>query len=61
MVSHGYLEFNRPEAKILVDESGKPTEIKLREQRTGMVGCIEQYKFIYQYIIEWTKMIFSES
>ena len=35
MVSHGYLEFNRPEAKILVDESGKPTEIKLREQRTG--------------------------
>ena len=34
---------------------------KLREQRSGMVGCFEQYKFIYQYIIEWTKMIFTES
>ena len=35
MVAHGYLEFNRPEAKIMVDEKGKPVEIKLREQRTG--------------------------
>ena len=35
MVSHGYLEFNRPEAKILVDEKCHPTEIVLREQRTG--------------------------
>ena len=35
MVAHGYLEFNHPEPKILVDENGKPTEIKLREQRTG--------------------------
>jgi ribonuclease R len=35
MVNHGYLEFDRPEAKILVDEKGQPTEIKLREQRTG--------------------------
>ena len=35
MVNHGYLEFNRPEAKILVDEEGNPTEITLRSQRTG--------------------------
>ena len=35
MVNHGYLEFDRPEAKILVDEKCHPTEIKLREQRTG--------------------------
>ena len=35
MVSHGYLEFDKPEAKILVDEKCHPTEIKLREQRTG--------------------------
>ena len=35
MVAHGYLEFNRPEPKIIVDEDGKPIEIKLREQRTG--------------------------
>ena len=35
MVNHGYLEFDRPEAKILVDEACHPTEIKLREQRTG--------------------------
>lgn len=35
MVNHGYLEFDRPEAKILVDENCHPTEIKLREQRTG--------------------------
>ena len=35
MVNHGYLEFNRPEPKIIVDEEGKPIEIKLREQRTG--------------------------
>ena len=35
MVNHGYLEFNRPEAKILVNEDGCPTEITLRSQRTG--------------------------
>jgi len=35
MVNHGYLEFNRPEAKILVDENCNPTEITLRNQRTG--------------------------
>ena len=35
MISRGYLEFDKPEAKILVDEKGVPTEIKLREQRTG--------------------------
>lgn len=35
MVNHGYLEFNRPEAKILVDENSKPIEIALRSQRTG--------------------------
>ncbi len=35
MVNHGYLEFDRPEAKILVDENCHPVEIKLREQRTG--------------------------
>ena len=35
MVNHGYLEFNRPEAKILVDEECHPTEITLRSERTG--------------------------
>ena len=35
MVSHGYLEFNSPEPKILVDENCHPYDIKLREQRTG--------------------------
>lgn len=35
MVNHGYLEFDRPEAKIIVDEACHPVEIKLREQRTG--------------------------
>ena len=35
MVNHGYLEFNRPEAKILVDENCHPYEIDLRSQRTG--------------------------
>ena len=35
MVNHGYICFNRPEAKILVDEQCHPTEIILRSQRTG--------------------------
>ena len=35
MVNHGYLEFNNPEPKILVDNNCHPIEIKLREQRTG--------------------------
>jgi len=35
MVNHGYLEFNSPEPKILVDEQCHPYDIKLREQRTG--------------------------
>ena len=35
MVNHGYLEFNRPEPKILVDEACNPIEITLRTQRTG--------------------------
>ena len=35
MVNHGYLEFNRPEPKILVDENCHPYEIELRSQRTG--------------------------
>ena len=35
MVNHGYLEFNRPEAKILVDEKCHPYKIDLRSQRTG--------------------------
>ena len=35
MVNHGYLEFNRPEAKILVDDKCHPYEINLRSQRTG--------------------------
>ena len=35
MVSHGYLEFNRPEPKILVDENCHPYQIDLRNQRTG--------------------------
>ena len=35
MVNHGYLEFNRPEPKILVDEKCHPYQIELRCQRTG--------------------------
>ena len=35
MVGHGYLEFNRPEPKILVDENCHPYQIDLRSQRTG--------------------------
>jgi len=35
MVNHGYLEFNRPEPKILVDEKCHPYQIELRSQRTG--------------------------
>jgi len=35
MVDRGYMEFDSPEAKILVDENCHPYEIKLRSQRTG--------------------------
>lgn len=35
MINHGYLEFNRPEAKILVDDAGVPYKIDLRHQLTG--------------------------
>jgi len=35
MVNHGYLEFNRPEPKILVDNLCHPYEINLRYQGTG--------------------------
>lgn len=35
MVKRGYIEFNTVEAKIIVDENCHPTEIKLREQKTG--------------------------
>jgi len=35
MVNHGYLEFNRPEAKIIVDDNCHPIKIDLRNQRTG--------------------------
>lgn len=35
MINHGYLEFNRPEAKISVDGFGHPVEINLRKQLTG--------------------------
>ena len=35
MVNHGYLEFNRPEAKIIVDDNCHPIKIDLRSQRTG--------------------------
>ena len=35
MVNHGYVEFNRPEPKILVDDNCHPVEIQLRSQRTG--------------------------
>ena len=31
---------------------------KLREQRSGMVSCLEQYKFIYQFVYDWIKDIF---
>ena len=35
MISRGYMEFSSAEAKILVDEECKPTEITLREEGTG--------------------------
>lgn len=35
MIKRGYIEFESPEAKILVDEKGVPYDIKLREQKTG--------------------------
>lgn len=35
MISRGYIEFSSSEAKIIVDEEGKPIEIKLREEGTG--------------------------
>ena len=34
-LKRGYLDFNIGEPKILVDKNGKPTDIVLREQRTG--------------------------
>ena len=35
MIKRGYIEFESTEAKIIVDESCHPIEIKAREQRTG--------------------------
>ena len=35
MVNRGYIEFSSPEAKIIVDESCKPIDIKLRNEGTG--------------------------
>lgn len=35
MIARGYMEFDAPEAKILVDESCHPYKIELRSQRTG--------------------------
>ena len=35
MVDRGYMEFDSPEAKILVDEKCHPYKIELRSQRTG--------------------------
>jgi len=35
MVLRGYMEFDSPEAKILVDENCHPYKIELRSQRTG--------------------------
>ena len=35
MVSRGYIEFKSAEAKIIVDENGIPSEIKLRNEGTG--------------------------
>lgn len=31
---------------------------KLREQRYGMVSSIEQYKYIYEFSIEWYRKNF---
>ena len=35
MVKRGYIEFHSNEAKILVDDEGKPTDIQLRVEGTG--------------------------
>ena len=35
MISRGYMEFNSPEPKILVDEKCHPYKIELRNQKTG--------------------------
>ena len=45
MVNHGYLEFNRPEAKILVDESCHPYKIDLRYQGTAE-KLIENFRIV---------------
>mgnify|MGYP002512751275 CR=1 FL=1 len=45
MVRHGYLEFNRPEPKILVDENCHPTDIVLRERGVGE-NLIEDFMII---------------
>ena len=61
MVKRGYLEFDSPEAKILVDENCHPIDIKLREQRTGeklidnekkysKKGYIPDFDFMEKYI-----------
>ena len=45
MVNHGYICFNRPEAKILVDEQCHPTAITLRSQKTGE-NLIENFMIV---------------
>ena len=45
MINHGYICFNRPEAKIYVDEECRPTKIELRSQKTGE-NLIENFMIV---------------
>lgn len=45
MINRGYIEFESVEPKIIVDEVGKPLDIKLRTQKTGE-SLIENFMIV---------------
>lgn len=55
-IARGALNFDAPEAKIIVDEVGHPTEIQLRERKTGE-RLIESFMLIANETVafEYTK------